>query len=1088
MAPDPITAIGLAANILHFIEFTCGLVADAKEIYHSATGATAENIELQTIAESLSQLSSSLSSRGEYEGHPASTHEISTLAASCKAVADELLSAIKDLQVKDGAHRRWQSFRQALRTIWKKDDITKFQQRLELYRSHLSIHILSHINVRQNEVMQHLERVQQECKSFTTSTQDKIEPLLESLRSIMVCGHDINRQQLADIDSRLIRSDEVARILHIEIAILRSLMFDRMSARYSAIVEAHTRTFEWMFTPSQWPPSDPRSQVGFHDWLTHGNGIYWISGKPGSGKSTLMKYIYDYSQTRNCLKVWAGDVRLATASFFFWIAGTDMQKSQQGLLRQLLFEILKSCPDWISILCPERAENLIQADWSLPELKRAFDRLSTLTTDSKATTKFCIFIDGLDEYNGDHLDLIKTIECMGRLDNIKLCVSSRPWNCFEDAFGRDARRKLYLQDLTRDDIAAYARDKLTEVQERYYTAENIIQFEGLVTEIVSRAEGVFLWVFLVARSLREGILNGDSPSLLRERLLEMPSDLEEFFEKLIKSVNRIYRRRMAYTFQVALAAKSPLRLLLYSFIDERDSCPSFQERKRKSTIASKSDVKDIEAIMNRQLNGRYKGLLESHGDPGYKEVHFLHRTVRDFLITREIQRLFASYSEPNFNPYVCICEAFILQTRTFPDRVETVHLEDFLRSAKAVDQQLGDVCIPLLEDMNTAYYSQSPQMKDSFSAPDYFPISLLARTITSGPVSYFHFRLQKNPELALRHPSPLTLCLRPWFVKNVPVTEFQSLHGIIELLLRYGANPNQMICAHHAELAYIRDNDETNEEDYTYPYSENQYDERSVPKCMKDVNHHTPILHALVDKLEDPRWPFEWNSRLLITLLAHGAKFREDLISPRFLSRLVYVAQENAEPHLLDLFQKLYSLLFDRGLRPESFIGDYTLWYTFLHYLTIPLFDAPRPETQKFSLDMIKLFLQRGANPHIASYSIDSSGSDINVLSAISGIFPDNDKLFYEATTAVALAVEAWDERPSQACNPTTKRKQETTDHYDRQVSKAKHVRGEQSKFPEQSRKEDSKHASTAQRPWRKDRRPRFDTERRRTKVQREWS
>jgi len=35
----------------------------------------------------------------------------------------------------------------------------------------------------------------------------------------------------------------------------------------------------------------------FDDWLEHGKDIYWLTGKPSSGKSTLMKYISSVFRT-----------------------------------------------------------------------------------------------------------------------------------------------------------------------------------------------------------------------------------------------------------------------------------------------------------------------------------------------------------------------------------------------------------------------------------------------------------------------------------------------------------------------------------------------------------------------------------------------------------------------------------------------------------------------------------------------------------------------------------------------------------------------------------------------------------------------
>jgi Cdc6-like AAA superfamily ATPase len=44
----------------------------------------------------------------------------------------------------------------------------------------------------------------------------------------------------------------------------------------------------------------------FLNWLSSGTGIYHVSGKPGSGKSTLMKFLCDHPHTKAELEKWAG--------------------------------------------------------------------------------------------------------------------------------------------------------------------------------------------------------------------------------------------------------------------------------------------------------------------------------------------------------------------------------------------------------------------------------------------------------------------------------------------------------------------------------------------------------------------------------------------------------------------------------------------------------------------------------------------------------------------------------------------------------------------------------------------------------------
>ncbi|OAL37221.1 hypothetical protein AYO20_03397 [Fonsecaea nubica] len=727
MVLDPLSAIGLAANIVQFIDFSRRLISDAKEIYHSTNGTSAENVELQDVAESLSRLSSTLiSPLDPSQAAVAQTEaEIVKIAAASRVVGDELQAAIQSLTAGDGSRKKWRSFLQALKTLWKRDKIAKLRKRLEDARSNLSVHVLSYISVRQGQALQSLEDARTQYLEIDSMRLQRLETMLESLRNLVQSTQDITGEHLTRIDQGLRSSEHEAESLRKETTILKSLVFERMAARYSAIAEAHKDTFKWIFEPSRWPSSDPRSGIRFHEWLTHGEGIYWVSGKPGSGKSTLMKYLYDCSETLQRLEAWADGSRLVTAGFFFWISGSDMQKSQLGLLRQVLFDILKTFPDWIPIICLERwarSRHGFQAEWTMLELNEAFRRLSHLTIRDENPSKLCIFVDGLDEYDGDPLDIMKTIQNIARIDNVKVCISSRPWNCFEDVFGQDPRNKLYLQDLTKTDIALYAREKLDEVANFSTMTTEVARMERLVSEIVSRAQGVFLWVYLVTRSLRDGLINGDSLSLLYERVLEMPSDLDKFFEKMIKSVDKVYRRRMAHTFRVVLATYRPLRLLLYSCIDEGDDILR-QGSVRDDFMSVQVDekIQVVEETMRRQLNGRYRGLLEStesSDKPGVKRVDFLHRTVGDFLETKQMQDLLASYSAQNFNAYLCICKAFIRQAENFPGSVSSLEWDDFFECASVAEDELGTPSTPLLDRMNDVCHLCSPTEKDSLELVD----------------------------------------------------------------------------------------------------------------------------------------------------------------------------------------------------------------------------------------------------------------------------------------------------------------------------------------------------------------------------------
>jgi ATPase subunit of ABC transporter with duplicated ATPase domains len=71
--------------------------------------------------------------------------------------------------------------------------------------------------------------------------------------------------------------------------IMDKLHFTRKDDRYDDIVAAHQKTFDWALESHA---DDTISWPSLAHWLRQDDGVYWISGKAGSGKSTLMKYLY----------------------------------------------------------------------------------------------------------------------------------------------------------------------------------------------------------------------------------------------------------------------------------------------------------------------------------------------------------------------------------------------------------------------------------------------------------------------------------------------------------------------------------------------------------------------------------------------------------------------------------------------------------------------------------------------------------------------------------------------------------------------------------------------------------------------------
>ena len=337
--------------------------------------------------------------------------------------------------------------------------------------------------------------------------------------------------------------------------LLESLWFPEILSREETIPEAHSRTFQWIFDRSG---QAVRPWDNFIAWLENGKGIYWINGKAGSGKSTLMNFLCQDERTMEALTIWSETKDIILPKFFFWSAGNAMQKSLEGLLRSLLWQILNEYPEMTFLPSDDgpqsehsrrtpRNHNLIGA-WTKARLSKT---LQGVVNQLQRSCRLCLFIDGLDEFDEDEDDLITFVQNLVLTTSVKVCSSSRPHKAFEDAFSSSA--KLRLQDLTYGDIQQYVDDKFEAVpQLRSMTAENEFEMTRLKKDIVDKAEGIFLWVSLAVKDQIRGLKNEDSPAQLQARLTSLPTEIEGIYHRMLLQIDKLYRQEASLFLQMAL--------------------------------------------------------------------------------------------------------------------------------------------------------------------------------------------------------------------------------------------------------------------------------------------------------------------------------------------------------------------------------------------------------------------------------------------------------------------------------------------------------------------------------------------------------
>ena len=266
-------------------------------------------------------------------------------------------------------------------------------------------------------------------------------------------------------------------------------------------------------------------------------GLVWVNGKPGSGKSALMKKTYE--QTAALTK--SSKKTVVVLNFFFDGQGGPAQSSSTGLFRTLLRQLLMKLPRNHTITAcimskyKEMKRMQSEIDWSIDDLKEVFFKVCSLSE----PIHIMIFIDALDEMLGtssDFRDVLNFLDQCARSEGItkvSICFSSRPETQIESWVQHRHCLQYYVQWENELDIKKFVHSRITALQQirRHETA-----LELLAEEIVRRADGVFLWVALVMKEVTE-IGASATRAELQNLLRKIPNELSSFYESKIRDID-----------------------------------------------------------------------------------------------------------------------------------------------------------------------------------------------------------------------------------------------------------------------------------------------------------------------------------------------------------------------------------------------------------------------------------------------------------------------------------------------------------------------------------------------------------------------
>ncbi|KAI1878958.1 hypothetical protein JX265_003135 [Neoarthrinium moseri] len=843
---EAVATLSLASSILQVIDFGTKVATTAFKAFRASKLGREDANEVSQLQIVYQSLSSTLKTiQEQYAVNKSDSQDdggMGELAKGCTELAKELVQTLHRIGLADAKKKR-SALWAALKLAWKHEEIISLQSRLGEFRSQLAMclllsvrHYASQSLSRQEDILHRLgslkeSRMGLSVVEYVTSglSESSRATQMDSLRNDLVQaiqGHASLSPQ--NSHSELEVTDDtynkaIALLLH-------SLEYRGMKDREHRIADAHEKTFKWVF-------DDTSSErwFSFKDWLQSDERLYWVTGKAASGKSTLMRYVsgpgsstgwkHGHPRCREYLDQWAGSRKLIIASFYFWNSGLQVQTTQRGLLMTLLRQILEECPDLLSFASPSRWESLClfeqNPEWEDSELQSLFHLC--IRNLKRCNAAAALFVDGLDEFEGDPEDLLSTFKGIDDFSDYKLCVASRPWVEFQDRFYQ--KPSLLLEHLTYNDIKDFiverfdsdARFAQLRLRERQFA-------DQLVEDIVSKASGVFLWVSLVVSSLLSGMGNGDRVADFQRRLNLLPPDLTDLYGKIIQSLDPFYLEHAAQLFSLVGARSEPMSLLLASFVDEED--PIFAVGMAVTPLSAEEIDIRMDTV-RRRINSRSKGLLEVKGgvltpegfsyDASSHEditVQFLHRTVKDYIESPGVHKTLKSALKAPFDPHLKLLAGHLAYIKGMdlkavsPHDLWSQHVAKCLAHARAVQQGSISSMVRLLDQLDnlsdsfiqSAFPQEFSGQMSHIRTDDFLGSTLLSLATACNVVEYVRARTVAPCTSRDKYGADWPLLMNV-FALDVDDTCPATLVGcapdtsdghqaMIEMLLDKGADPN----------------------------------------------------------------------------------------------------------------------------------------------------------------------------------------------------------------------------------------------------------------------------------------------------------
>lgn len=414
---------------------------------------------------------------------------------------------------------------------------------------------------------------------------------------------------------------------------LQDLSFPEMNDRFYDITKPSFTTCTWLL-----------EHKIYSLWLTQSPNLLRIKGKPGSGKSTLMRFAVE---DKSCASTTSK--KPIVARYFFHARGTELQKTSSGMYRSLLHQLLLQVPSLrpdFRKFFREKARTHKTWNWHINELQQL------LTDNIQQTIKnspVFLYIDALDECDPkEEKNLTSYLQNLTMQTSVKICFSCRHYPNIRliTKFS-----EICVEAENMKDIATYVETTFENNCWNDVSDVNLINVQEIKEDILNRSSEIFLWVYLIFMIIDKLIKKSTPWKAIQRKIREVPRDLTDLYTYILASLDEEDLPTTRILMRWIRFVKRPLtsnELRIAMAFDTSEPYLSLKSW-RESDEYHENDSHWKERI--RYLSGglaevvardRFQGGWRSHDGLGqfiYESVQFIHESVNDYFLKEGISLL-----------------------------------------------------------------------------------------------------------------------------------------------------------------------------------------------------------------------------------------------------------------------------------------------------------------------------------------------------------------------------------------------------------------------------------------------------------------